>query len=276
MEHHGENTQKNVIAIIPARYSSVRLPGKMLLQIAGKPLILHTVERAKHAKTVDRVIVATDDERILNAVVESGNEGVMTSPDHRSGSDRIAEVAENLPAGSIIVNVQGDEPLIAPDTIDAAVYALKDDNAAEMSTTSEPIGDILELLNSNVVKVVVGNNGYAIYFSRSPVPFLRDAALRHGGDQDSAIIEEPDLIANFRKHTGLYVYRREYLLRFSKLPQTKLEQIEMLEQLRALEDGAKIRVVDAIGTSIGVDTQGDLERVRPILESPTLTVKNIN
>jgi 3-deoxy-manno-octulosonate cytidylyltransferase (CMP-KDO synthetase) len=200
----------------------------------------------------------------------------MTSPDHRSGSDRIAEVAENLPAGSIIVNVQGDEPLIAPDTIDAAVYALKDDNAAEMSTTSEPIGDILELLNSNVVKVVVGNNGYAIYFSRSPVPFLRDAALRHGGDQDSAIIEEPDLIANFRKHTGLYVYRREYLLRFSKLPQTKLEQIEMLEQLRALEDGAKIRVVDAIGTSIGVDTQGDLERVRPILESPTLTVKNIN
>jgi len=248
----------------------------MLLPIAGKPLILHTVERAKHAKTVDRVIVATDDERILNAVVESGNEGVMTSPDHRSGSDRIAEVAENLPAGSIIVNVQGDEPLIAPDTIDAAVYALKDDNAAEMSTTSEPIGDILELLNSNVVKVVVGNNGYAIYFSRSPVPFLRDAALRHGGDQDSAIIEEPDLIANFRKHTGLYVYRREYLLRFSKLPQTKLEQIEMLEQLRALEDGAKIRVVDAIGTSIGVDTQGDLERVRPILESPTLTVKNIN
>ena len=276
MEHHGENTQKNVIAIIPARYSSVRLPGKMLLPIAGKPLILHTVERAKHAKTVDRVIVATDDERILNAVVESGNEGVMTSPEHRSGSDRIAEVAENLPAGSIIVNVQGDEPLIAPDTIDAAVYALKDDNAAEMSTTSEPIGDILELLNSNVVKVVVGNNGYAIYFSRSPVPFLRDAALRHGGDQDSAIIEEPDLIANFRKHTGLYVYRREYLLRFSKLPQTKLEQIEMLEQLRALEDGAKIRVVDAIGTSIGVDTQGDLERVRPILESPTLTVKNIN
>lgn len=274
MEHHGENTQKNVVAIIPARYSSVRLPGKMLLQIAGKPLVLHTVERAKAAKAVDRVIVATDDERILNAVVESGNEAVMTSPDHRSGSDRIAEVAEDLPTGSIIVNVQGDEPLISSETIDAAVRALLSDDAADMATTCEPVASIEELLNGNVVKVVVGDGGYAIYFSRSPMPFPRDASLRHGGDPNRAIREEPELMSIFRKHTGLYVYRREYLLRFSKLPPSGLEQIEMLEQLRALDDGAKIRVIDAVGNSIGVDTQEDLERVRQVLESPAAPVKS--
>lgn len=246
----------------------------MLLQIAGKPLVLHTVERAKAAKAVDRVIVATDDERILNAVVESGNEAVMTSPDHRSGSDRIAEVAEDLPTGSIIVNVQGDEPLISSETIDAAVRALLSDDAADMATTCEPVASIEELLNGNVVKVVVGDGGYAIYFSRSPMPFPRDASLRHGGDPNRAIREEPELMSIFRKHTGLYVYRREYLLRFSKLPPSGLEQIEMLEQLRALDDGAKIRVIDAVGNSIGVDTQEDLERVRQVLESPAAPVKS--
>ena len=262
MELHGENHQQNVIAIIPARYSSMRLPGKLLCDVAGKPLIMHTLGQARKARTVSRVIVATDDERIFDVVNKSGGEAVMTSPDHNSGSDRIAEVAETLPGGSIIVNVQGDEPMISPDTIDAAVNALLGDANADIATTCEPIESLSELLNGNVVKVVVGDLGYALHFSRSPMPWPREASLRYGGDPNQAIEEEPELLLNFRKHTGLYVYRREYLLKFTKLPQTRLEKLEMLEQLRALENGAKIRVVDVTESSIGVDTAEDLERVR--------------
>lgn len=239
----------------------------MLLPIAGKPLILHTLEQAKKAGPVSRAIVATDDKRILDVVMASGNEAVMTSTEHASGSDRIAEVAANLPEGSIIVNVQGDEPLISPRTIEKAIEALLQDEQADMSTTCEAIRDRHEeLLNGNVVKVVTGDAGYAVYFSRSPIPFPREASMRHGGLPGEAIDHEPELISIFRKHTGLYVYRREYLLRFTKMPQTRLEKLEMLEQLRALENGAKIRVVEADETSIGVDTPEDLERVRRILE----------
>ncbi|HEY2847700.1 MAG TPA: 3-deoxy-manno-octulosonate cytidylyltransferase [Pyrinomonadaceae bacterium] len=254
--------------MIPARYSSTRLPGKMLLELAGTPLILHTLDRAKQAKTVNRVIVATDDERILKLVRDAGGEAVMTSADHQSGSDRIAEVAKDLPEGSIIVNVQGDEPVIPPETIDAAVEALRDDPDADMSTTCEPIIELwTELLNGNVVKVVVGENGYALYFSRSPMPWPREASLRYDDDPNRAIIEEPELLReHYRKHTGLYVYRREFLLEFASWPQTRLEKWEMLEQLRALEHGAKIRVVDAVGSSIGVDTEEDLARVQEMLE----------
>jgi len=255
-----------VIAIIPARYSSTRLPGKMMRDIGGKPLIVHTLERAGEAKSVDRVIVATDDERILNVVKAAGGEAVMTSPDHQSGSDRIAEVAKDLPAGSIIVNVQGDEPIISPETIDAAVEALINDRDADMSTTCEPLTDLWgELLNFNVVKVVRRDDGRALYFTRSPVPFPREASERWGGDPNEALTNEPELFENYRKHTGLYVYRREFLLKFTAWPQTWLEKWEKLEQLRALEHGANIRVVDAIGSSIGVDTEEDLERVRAIL-----------
>lgn len=267
METHGENPKKLVFAIIPARYSSVRLPGKMLLEIAGKPLILHTVERAREAATVNEVIVATDDQRIYDAVTSSGHRAEMTSADHQSGSDRIAEVALDLPEGSIIVNVQGDEPVISPATIDRAVEALLKDDTADMATTCEPIHSLGELLNGNNVKVVVGDNGHALYFSRSPVPWPREAALRHGGNPNRAIEEEPELLSNFWKHTGLYVYRREYLLKFTRMPTTKLERFEMLEQLRALENGARIRVVDAAARSIGVDTEEDLKIVRGILEA---------
>lgn len=266
MEHHGKNPQQSIIAIIPARYSSVRLPGKLMQNVAGKPLILHTLEQAKKARNIGRVIVATDDERIFAAVHESGNEAVMTSVDHLSGSDRIAEVAETLPPDSIIVNVQGDEPMIAPETIDAAVEAMLADPLVDIVTTCEPIANREELLNPNVVKVVTGEAGYALYFSRSPMPFPRAAALRYGGDPGRAIDAELELFAIFRKHTGLYVYRREYLLEFTKMPQTKLEKIEMLEQLRALENGARIKVVEAAAASIGVDTAEDLDRVREILE----------
>ena len=267
METHGENPKKLVYAIIPARYSSVRLPGKMLLPIAGKPLILHTVERAREAATVDEVIVATDDQRIFEAVTTDGHRAVMTSPEHQSGSDRIAEVAKDLPEGSIIVNVQGDEPVISPATIDRTVKALINDSSAEMATTCEPFESLGDLLNGNNVKVVINDAGYALYFSRSPMPWPREASLRHGGNPNRAIEAEPELLANFRKHTGLYVYRREYLLRFTQLPQTMLEKLEILEQLRALENGAKIRVVEAAARSIGVDTEEDLRIVRAILEA---------
>jgi len=266
VELHGEIPTQNVVAIIPARYASTRLPGKMLLDIGGKPLIVRTLEQVALTTTVDRVIVATDDQRIFDAVVLAGGEAVMTSSAHASGSDRLAEVAENLPDAAIVINVQGDEPVISPHTIDKAVRALIDDPDADIATTCEPITGLAELLNGNNVKVVVGDKGYAIYFSRSPMPWPREASLRYGGDPNQAIEEQPDLLANFRKHTGLYVYRREYLLKFTKMPQTRLEQFEMLEQLRALENGARIRVVDVNEPSIGVDTIEDLERVRRLVE----------
>jgi 3-deoxy-manno-octulosonate cytidylyltransferase (CMP-KDO synthetase) len=266
VEHHGNNHQKNVIAIIPARYASTRLPGKMLLPVAGKPLILHTVDRANEASSVSHVIVATDDQRIFDAVTGSGNEAVMTSAEHQSGSDRIAEVARTLPENSIVVNVQGDEPVISPATIDAAVNALIGDPSANMSTTYERIGSVEDLFNPNIVKIVVGENGNAVYFSRSPVPYPRDAAQRHGGDLVSALRKEPELLAGFHKHTGLYVYRREYLLEFTKLEQTGLEKLEMLEQLRALENGVSIVAVEFFSRSIGVETADDLKFVRAILE----------
>jgi 3-deoxy-manno-octulosonate cytidylyltransferase (CMP-KDO synthetase) len=276
VEHHGNNPIQNVVAIIPARYASIRLPGKMLLPIAGKPLILHTLERAREAEHISRVVVATDDERISRVVIDAGHEAVMTSPDHQSGSDRIAEVAEGLPEGTIVVNVQGDEPLISPKTIDAAVEALFNDGDADIVTTCSGIESKQELLNGNVVKVVVGDSGYALYFSRSPMPFPREASMRYNGDPGRAIDEEPELLSIFRKHTGLYVYRREYLLKFTELPQTRLETIEMLEQLRALEDSARIRVVKAPVSSIGVDTWEDLDRVRLTIEFPAIRFRDGN
>lgn len=253
-----------MIAIIPARYGSIRLPGKMLLDIAGKPLIVHTLAQASKAAKVSRVIVATDEQRIFDVVTQNGGEAVMTSAAHQSGSDRLAEVAETLPEGSLIVNVQGDEPTISPRTIDAAVDALIHDNTADMSTTCEKIESVEDLMNGNIVKVVTNDAGYAVYFSRSPIPHPRDAAMKYGGP-DKALNEEPKLLLLYRKHTGLYVYRREFLLKFAKMPQSRLEKIEMLEQLRALENGARIKVVEVEDPSIGVDTPEDLERVRAIV-----------
>ena len=258
------NQQKNVIAIIPARYNSVRLEGKLLRLLGDKPLILHTLEQAKKAKNVSRVIIATDDERIFRVVSESGHEVVMTADSHQSGSDRIAEVAENLPENSIVVNVQGDEPLISPRTIEKAVDALLKDESVLMSTTCERIEDYRDVLSTDVVKVVIDENGFALYFSRSPIPFPRDSVKKYG-TLENAFREDSGLISTFRKHTGIYVYRREFLLKFNKLPQSKLEKIEMLEQLRALENGVKIKVVEVLESSIGVDTLEDFERVEKIL-----------
>lgn len=252
---------------MPARYASTRLPGKMLLEIAGKPLIVHTADRAREAGTVSRVIVATDDERIVNAVVNAGHEAVMTAASHLSGSDRVAEVAETLPEGSIVVNVQGDEPVISPATIDLAVRALFNDDAAEMATTYESIDRIEDLLDPNIVKIAIGENGNAVYFSRSPIPFPRVAAEKHRGDLVSALRHEPERLRSFHKHTGLYVYSREFLLKFTKMEPTHLERSEMLEQLRALENGARIKAVESTSRSIGVDTANDLKIVRALLEA---------
>ena len=264
-----------MVAILPARYASTRLPGKMLLPIAGKPLILHTVERAKAARSVGRVIVATDDDRIFSAVNESGGEAVMTSANHTSGSDRIAEVAESLPVGSVIVNVQGDEPLISAETIDATVDTFLQKNS-DIATACGPINGLDELLNFNIVKVALGELGNALYFSRSPMPFPREAALRHDGDPNAAIRNEPELLSIFRRHIGIYVYRREYLLEFAKLPQTRLEKIEMLEQLRALGNGATIQVAETTEVSAGVDTQEDFDRVKLGIEFPGIVFRHGN
>lgn len=266
MEAQGNNHRQKVFAIIPARYDSTRLAGKLLLEISGKPLILHTLEQTKKAKNIDEVIVATDDERILRIIKESGNAAVLTSPNHQSGSDRIAEVAETLPENSIIVNVQGDEPTIPPTTIERAVEAILHDETADIVTTCEKIEDFRDVLSADVVKVVTDENSFALYFSRSPIPFPREAVKKHE-TLENALRNEPQLIALFRKHTGLYVYRREYLLKFTRLAQTNLEKTEMLEQLRGLENGARIKVVEVAESSIGVDTAEDFERVRNILEN---------
>ncbi len=259
--------QQNVIAVIPARLFSTRLPNKLLLPLGGKPLILHTLEQAKKAKNISRVIVATDSEEILKIIEASGNEAVLTGKDHQSGSDRIAEVAENLPENSIIVNVQGDEPLIPPATIESAVEAILSDETIDIATTCEPIYEIADVLSSDVVKVVTDKNDFALYFSRSPIPFPREAVKKYGSLQN-ALQAEKDLLKLYRKHTGLYVYRREFLLEFTKFEQTNLEKTEMLEQLRALENGARIKVVEVNESSIGVDTPQDFERVKKILENP--------
>ena len=286
MNHTGVNPPDNpktqAIAIIPARYDSVRLPGKALLQIAGKPMICWVVERALAARNVSRAIVATDDERIFEAVSSARYEVVMTSRDHASGTDRIAEVASTLDDYDIVVNVQGDEPLVSPLTIERAVEAMREGETGEPAnrekgkgaggteetgivTTWEPVESAAEMLNPDVVKIVVDRNGRAVYFSRSPVPYPRDAVRRHGS-LEVAIQEEPVLLTAFRKHTGLYVYRRDVLLEFAKWPQSELERFESLEQLRALEHGVKIKAIRASTSSIGVDTIQDLERVRSILE----------
>jgi len=228
-------------------------------------MVCWVAERALAARNVDRVIVATDSDEIVEAVGARGIEVVLTSSQHTSGTDRVAEVAAAIPEAEIIVNVQGDEPLISPQTIERAVDVMAAEmhqaNGAGIVTTWEPIESKAELLDPDLVKVVVDDDQNAIYFSRSPVPYPRDAVKRHGSP-DVALEEEPDLLKLFRKHTGLYVYRRDVLLEFTKWPQTQLEQIEALEQLRALAHGVKIKVVEACTTSIGVDTLLDLERVR--------------
>lgn len=237
-------------------------------------MVCWVAERALAARNVNRVIVATDSDEIARAVQARGIEAMLTSEHHTSGTDRVAEVAAAIPDAEIIVNVQGDEPMISPQTIEKAVDVMaaemrKGRDGAGIVTTWEPIESNADLLDPDLVKVVVDDDENAIYFSRSPVPFPRDAAKRHGST-DIALEEEPELLKLFRKHTGLYVYRRDVLLEFTRWPQAQLEQIEALEQLRALAHGVKIKVIEACTSSTGVDTLADLEKVRA-----TLTLQNV-
>ena len=227
-------------------------------------MVCWVAERALAARNVDRVIVATDSRQIVDAVHARGIEAMLTSSEHASGTDRVAEVAAALPDAEIIVNVQGDEPMISPQTIEKAVdimaAEIRKPSGAGIVTTWEPIESNDDLLDPDLVKVVVDADDNAVYFSRSPIPYPRDAVKRHGST-DVALAKEPDLLKLFRKHTGLYVYRRDVLLEFTHWPQTELEQIEALEQLRALAHGVMIKVIEACSTSIGVDTLVDLQRV---------------
>ena len=267
----GGNPQHRSVAVIPARYASSRLPGKPLLKIGEKPLIVWVAERAAAAPSISRTIVATDDARIFEAATAAGFDAAITRADHLSGTDRVAEVAHNLRA-EIVVNVQGDEPLIDPATIDRAVQALIDDPAAQMATTCEPISNAAEVLNPSVVKVTFDADGYATDFSRNPIPYPNQAVAKHGS-VEAALGAEPALLFSFRKHTGLYAYRRDFLLEFASWPAAESEQAASLEQLRALERGVKIKVVEAASKSIGVDTIEDLDHVRALVERGARTVR---
>jgi 3-deoxy-manno-octulosonate cytidylyltransferase (CMP-KDO synthetase) len=236
------------IIVIPARYSSTRLPAKPLADIHGKPMIQWVYERSKRAAGIAQTIVATDDERIAKAVKGFGGDVVMTSPDLQSGTDRVAAVADQVPA-DIYVNVQGDEPLIEASAIEAAV-SLVSSRRYPLATVMTPIRDASELVDQSVVKVISDANQRAIYFSRLSIPYSRGPV--------------PALTSDYacRRHVGLYVYRRDTLFQFRSLPPSSLEKAEILEQLRALEHGIPIGITEVDFTSIGVDTPEDLEKVR--------------
>jgi len=234
-----------VAVVIPARYASVRLPGKTLLRQTGKYLVQHVYERSSLASRVDEVVIATDDERVRAAVESFGGRAVMTSPEHRSGTDRVAEAARGLEA-DIIVNVQGDEPEVEPDAIDLAVQLLGRHPDADMSTLAAPTCDQREVRDPNLVKVVLDGRGYALYFSRAPIPASKSYPDFPPGDDHV-----------YLAHIGIYGFRRDFLLRFANLDRTPLEKYEGLEQLRALENGYKIVVGVCSYRASGIDTPED-------------------
>jgi 3-deoxy-manno-octulosonate cytidylyltransferase (CMP-KDO synthetase) len=244
----------SIIAVIPARYRSTRFPGKPLAPIQGKPMIQWVYERTARSRLVTRVVVATDDERIRTAVAAFGGEAIITSASHPTGTDRIAEVISSIPC-NLVVNVQGDEPLIHPGMIDEALRPLIDDPAIPMGTVCRRIDDHQEAFDPNVVKVVFDPSGFALYFSRAPIPWDRDAWSGKGSFADLP------LTGTLYKHIGLYVYRRDFLLAYPAMPQTPLEAVEKLEQLRALESGRRIRVVVTKHDSFGVDIPDDLSKI---------------
>jgi 3-deoxy-manno-octulosonate cytidylyltransferase (CMP-KDO synthetase) len=244
-----------ILGVIPARYASSRFPGKSLARLDSRTMLEHVYERVSMARYLSSVVIATDDERIRDEARRFGARVRMTREDHLSGTDRVAEVASAFPEAELVVNIQGDEPLIDPGAIDAALLPLLDDPAIPMGTLKKRIEDPREISDPNVVKIVTDHFGDAIYFSRSAIPYTRES-----GDH-----------ACF-KHTGLYVYRREFLLGYSELPVGPLEKAEKLEQLRALENGFTIRVVVTDYESMGVDTPADLERVQMLLRAGQMTV----
>lgn len=238
-----------VLCVIPARYASTRLPGKPLSMIAGKPMIQHVYERACQAQLPNEVVVATDNELVEKVVLDFGGKAVMTSPDHPSGTDRLAEVALMYPDVDVIVNVQGDEPMIPPEVIDRLAEAFNGDTDLNMATM-KVVMDEEDYENPAAVKVVTDQQGYALYFSRSLMPYPRN---------------KPEGFKVF-KHVGIYAYRRNFLLKYAALAPTPLEKAESLEQLRALENGYKIKVLESDFQGIGVDTPEDLAAVNALFE----------
>ena len=247
------------IAVIPARYQSERLPGKPLAEIAGEPMVQHVYRRASRARLVERVLVATDDERILRAVEDFGGEAVLTSKDHSSGTDRIAEAVAALEFRDV-VNVQGDEPFVDPDSIDEAIEASRRHEA--IATLKKAIESSDELWNPNVVKVVTDRRGLALYFSRWPIPFVASTGFSDSSLPMSASKGMPT--ENHFRHVGLYVYPKHVLLELVGRAPTPLERSERLEQLRALENGFPIHVEETTSESLSVDTPADLERARDL------------
>lgn len=245
-----------ILGVIPARFASSRFPGKVLATLDSRTMLEHVYERASMARYVHRVVIATDDERVLRAARAFGADVRMTGIDHVSGTDRVAEVASEHEGYDLVVNIQGDEPLIDPAAIDAAVMPLAEEPAIPMGTLRKRIEHPHEISDPNVVKVVTDRFENAIYFSRSAIPFARDGGA-------------PVIF----KHIGLYVYRRDFLLRYSDMPIGPLERTEKLEQLRALENGFKIRVVETEYESLGVDTPADLERVRALIAAGVAAVQ---
>ena len=241
-----------VVCIIPARYESTRFEGKPLADLCGRPMIQHVYERVLKSGSVSQAAVATDDDRIYRTVVNFGGRAVMTAADHKSGTDRIAEAVAGLKLNpdDIVLNVQGDQPLFEPVQIDEVVQPLLEDPAIVMATLIYRIRRAEEITHPNAVKVVVDRDGFAIYFSRATIPYVRD----------------PGQAANYYKHHGIYAYRRSFLETFTRLPQGVLERLEALEQLRAIEHGYKIKVVETIYDSVEVDTCEELARVARIIE----------
>lgn len=250
----------SVLVVIPARYGSVRFPGKPLALIDGRPMIQHVYERARCAGAATAVVVATDDRRILEAVTRFGGEAVLTSPEAKSGTDRVAEVARARDA-QVVINVQGDEPLIAPQTIDQLARFLLAHSAVPMASLMTPLADETQAQNPNVVKVVVDRDGFALYFSRAAIPFLRDAAGGKGRPAPPAPCPPPPCY----KHLGIYGYQRHFLLQVPYLEPTPLERCEQLEQLRVLEHGYRIKLLETAHDTIGVDTPEDVTRVEQLL-----------
>lgn len=244
------SSSATVLAVIPARYASVRFPAKPLAPIAGRPMIQHVVERVRLAKTVTRIVVATDDDRIRSAVEAFGGEAVMTRSDHRSGTDRVAEVSAHIPA-DIYINIQGDEPLISPETIDTIISAMREDPSVQIATPCIEIAEANDIMDPNIVKVVLDFDGNALYFSRAPIPWVRDAST--------------GLAVSHWKHLGLYAFRHDALVEYPTLPPGQLEPIEQLEQLRWLENGFRIRVVETAHDAVSVDVPADVERVEKLL-----------
>ncbi len=256
-------TDPRVVAIIPARWASTRFPGKPLARIKDKPMIQWVVEQAQKASRVSEVIVATDDKRILDAVIGFGGKAVMTSQDHISGSDRIAEVASGLNC-DIVVNIQGDEPLIPPENIDQVVDCLENNPASKVATLMMAVRAWGEITDPNVVKVVADQKGRALYFSRSPIPFHRDA-WQNGLPENIPKVKE-ERIDRVYKHIGLYAYTRPFLMEFTQLLPTPLEQLEKLEQLRILENGYPVHVEITEKLSMGVDCLEDLGKIERFLD----------